>query len=303
MRKSLRGKFTSRIPFLDSQFVGFNRNDAVVGVLGSTGAGVTRLLSMIAAKGVESSDEKWLLCTTDPDDARQCLNTICETDQHRRRVHVIDPNTEVPLVSSSNFGVADPVTRLCRGKKYAGVVIDNLGSIINTYIERATRDAKAAEVKLKVCEAHLLQQFITEIKSNIARHLGCNVWVGHHLRGAVGGSKPHELLTHRDALGCKSLGNVLDACVVIGNHNPSGQRIVRRTLPKLNGVDNPAYVQFKSPGILVELSDAERLEFADYWRSRPNAEVDDETVDALRAFEAENPDKKPLASKADLGKK
>ncbi len=105
-----------------------------------------------------------------------------------------------------------------------GIVIDDLDTIILGV------DTDGCDKPYQAHARHL-RDYLTWA-GNIADEFCCPVWIGHHLKAAVSSSDPQELLSHTDAALWNGMGDLIDRCFVIGNHDETGRFRFDRTKPR-----------------------------------------------------------------------
>ena len=177
------------------------------------------------------------------------------------------------LVGPAQY-IAGKLVQSNNARPIAGVVIDDMSSLVTTYMDTMGQPPEA--------ESRLLREFLKSSRW-MAGSLGCPVWVTHKLRGAVGQSHPTAILTHRDAMGCRYFGDHLDTCFVLGNHDRhTGCFQIQCTKAPRGVQTEPAVVRFSQTlETIEEVDEASRDAFLAP-RREIGVDVDDATLGVIR---------------------
>lgn len=93
--------------------------------------------------------------------------------------------------------------------RIAGVVIDYVGLAVRTCLGDDPRRRSG-----------LIRQFVRDCRQRIASRWACPVWLIHQLNGQANGRRSGAIQHHGDAKDCKSFGDELDGCFVLGQLDP-----------------------------------------------------------------------------------
>jgi hypothetical protein len=127
----------------------------------------------------------------------------------------------------------DHIGELARDVDIAGVVIDYVGIAVKEYVGHA-RHRLSSEIS----------QFIHECRRQIADRWNCPVWLIHQLSGEANLRRPGAVQHHRDAADCKTFGDSLDACFVLGQRDhTSGEFLLQCTKSSIQPPE-PAILRF-----------------------------------------------------------
>ena len=250
----LEDKIPTGVDFIDRALGGGQNPGQVYGLLGPIGVGKSTLGAMIAAEGalmqtLHTRDVEregvWVFVTLElnsrsildmavshiakldrtvlqriyfPSDLCQLSRDFSSiTDEQLRRIDELLRHLHIIHISNECFrSEAAPVqtirNRLNDLTSVSGIVIDYAGTAVSQYIELHGLHERNA--------SRLLQEFLADCRSLLARHYSCPVWVIQQLNGTASSRSASALQSHLDASNCRHFGDNLDACFVLGTQDP-----------------------------------------------------------------------------------
>ncbi|MCA9120195.1 MAG: hypothetical protein H6822_24095 [Planctomycetaceae bacterium] len=314
----------SGIEFLDRQIADVPDQGIVIGLLGSTGTGKSKLARMIAAEGAlreaklrsTQPRRKWVFVCSETS-AAEIYNQMLlhlgalSIDQVERHV-AADPWQLVPATDASpvsrntflqtaltqgslvlplaNFPFrdwGDPAEQIHAYLASKLGTATGIAGVIFDDVDSIVDEYRRSGNQPVTAQSRLLRTFL-ENSRQMAQTLACPVWVTHNLRGSVGRATHTAILTHRDAAGCRDFGEHLDGCFVLGNHDPrTGYFLVQCTKLPRSQKTAPAVVRIARNGATVEeVFGKKSEEFFNRPRRKKAVDVDEDALDFLRELAA-----------------
>lgn len=150
------------------------------------------------------------------------------TERKRRAIECI--NRQLLLISDGpNHLHAQELATPARIKGYLHLQ-SKIRPVAGIVIDGASHVWYESLCATNLSEREFLQRFVEQDCRMMAKHFQCPVWVTHQIRGAASGVPPTTALSHRDAAGCKTFTNSMDACLVMGTaSDPDGVFSIRCT--------------------------------------------------------------------------
>lgn len=91
----------------------------------------------------------------------------------------------------------------------SGIALDYLNALMQLVMEK--HDLPSDQLRSQI------DKFPLKVKSKLAMHFKCPVWIMQQYKGAAQDSHPLAEMSHADAAECKTFGQNLDFCFTIGN--------------------------------------------------------------------------------------
>lgn len=137
-----------------------------------------------------------------------------------------------------------------------GVVIDDMHTLFSQHFRfgKVTPDQKLF--------SHNICRAISRIAFDICRSHGCALWMVYPLAEGRFGDKPLYSPTHRDALECRKLGNVISSAIVLGRRLPQTSIVLARCtmspFPERNS--EPVMLEFSNAFASLEVTDKYQID-------------------------------------------
>lgn len=143
-------------------------------------------------------------------------------------------------LDSVEWGQTQPSQSIAEGLEFMALDVQIAGVVID-YVGRAVKDFVDFDfLRIPAETIH----FIHECREHIADRWNCPVWLIHQLNGEANLRKPGSVQHHRDAADCKSFGDELDACFVLGQRDhTSGAFLLQCTKSSIQPPE-PAILRF-----------------------------------------------------------
>ena len=282
---NLSSKSLTGIECLDSLVPESHSRIGLHAILGATGVGLTRIVTMISANlGVDAmkNDERnrsvlWI-------GSQERLDVVREQHQDYLKAKHL-PVEALSRIKFSDVNISRPaafggVAEAIMACKPNAVVIDDLEKLVQ-------KQLKGPHSGVKV--SRLMNSVLAGL-SSAARREGVLVFITHKLKGKLGTAKPNAILSHHDAASCKRFGEHIDTSFTVGTHSPAGLFKVSCTKPVYDRDARSAVVRLSDNGSTLKVATDKELEqFTDPTWAEPKVVVSASLRDLMQQWESESP--------------
>ena len=281
----LSSKSLTGIECLDSLVPESHSRIGLHAILGATGVGLTRIVTMICANlGVDAmkNDERnrsvlWI-------GSQERLDVVREQHQDYLKARHL-PVEALSRIKFSDVNRSKPaafggVAEAIMACKPNAVVIDDLEKL-------AQKQLKGPHSGVKV--SRMMNSVLAGL-SSAARREGIPIFVTHKLKGKLGTAMPNAILSHHDAASCKRFGEHIDTSFTVGTHSPTGLFMVSCTKPVYDRDARSAVVRLSDNGSTLKVATDKELEqFTDPTWAEPKVVVSASLRDLMQQWESESP--------------